>query len=113
MAKVYYIHWNKDGALEYVRDLRGAGHTVSYHCDVESRAKVKSMPDVVVISLARLPSHGRAVAEWWQESKQRRAIPLIFVDGAPDKVAATKAKFPGANYCTHAQLGYVIGRLVE
>lgn len=99
MARVFFLHWNKDEALELVRPLRAAGHDVTLHYDTSKGVKPKTMPDVLVVSLARLPSHGRAVAEWFWEAKSRQSIPIIFVGGEPSKVAVVRAKFPEAGYC--------------
>jgi hypothetical protein len=52
-----------------------------------------------VISLDRLPSHGRAIAELIWEAKKRQRIPILFAGGAPDKVKATREKLPKARYC--------------
>ena len=71
------------------------------------------MPDALVISLDRLPSHGRAVAEWFWEAKKRRSIPLIFVGGAPDKVERTREKFPEALFCDRSALRDVLRGLPE
>ena len=30
MARIFYVHWNKEEVLESVRALREAGHTVGY-----------------------------------------------------------------------------------
>jgi hypothetical protein len=110
VARVFYLHWNREEALEHVRALRRAGHTVSCHYSTRQPPKIRSLPDACVISLARLPSHGRAVAEWFREAKARLAVPLIFVGGAEEKVAQTRRRFPDARYCAPAELTKVIAR---
>ena len=78
---------------------------MSYHFCQETTANLKeNLPDVLVICLDRLPSHGRAYAEWLWEAKKRQHIPIIFCGGAADKVEATKTKFPKALYCTNNEL---------
>ena len=57
-------------------------------------------PAAVVIDLSRLPSHGRAVAFSLRQSKAARVIPLLFVDGAPEKLDRVKHDFPDAAYTT-------------
>lgn len=107
MARIFYVHWNKDEALAAVRTLRAAGHTVEYHYDSGTEAwklLKQSPPDALVVSLARLPSHGRRVAEVTAETKRLRELPVIFVDGEPEKVAVAKEKFPTARYCSSASL---------
>lgn len=54
----------------------------------------------VVIDLSRLPSHGRAVAAWLRGAKSTRNIPIVFVNGDPEKVERVKQELPDAIYST-------------
>lgn len=110
MARAFLIHWNRDEAEERAEALRAGGHQVSVHWSTETGPPLKdNLPDVMVISLDRLPSHGRAVAEWLWEAKKRRHIPIVFAGGEPEKVKATPAKFPGAVYCPTSRLPATVG----
>lgn len=101
MAKVFYVHWNEAELKERLAPLQKAGYDVASHWRTETHARFgETLPEAVVISLDRLPSHGRAIAEWFGEAKKRQHIPIIFAGGQPDKVKATKAKFPQATFCT-------------
>ena len=114
MACIFYVHWHKDEALETVRRLRAAGHSVDYHWSTGEEAwrlLKDGPPDALAISLDRLPSHGRAVASVTTESKRLRGLPLVFVGGQPEKVAATKRTFPRATYCVESELEKVLARL--
>jgi CheY-like chemotaxis protein len=114
MARAFYVHWHEAEAFETVRRLRAAGHTVEFHWDSGAEAwrlLKEAPPDALVISLARLPSHGRRVAEVVCASKRLRDLPIIFVDGEPDKVETTRAKFPAARFCTAAKLNGVLKRV--
>jgi hypothetical protein len=113
MAKVFYLHWNKDEALETVRALRADGHTVSYHHDTMTQAKITTPLDVCVISLDRLPSHGRAVAEWVAGTKRTRKVPIVFVGGTEEKIEATRQKFSTAMFCEPPALKETIRKLVS
>jgi CheY-like chemotaxis protein len=107
MARIFYVHWHKDEALEAVAALRAGGHKVDYHWNsgAEAWRLIRhTPPDALVISLARLPSHGRAVAQVTIQSRRLRELPIIFVDGAPEKIAATRLKFPNALYCKQIEL---------
>ncbi len=64
--------------------------------------------DAVVISLDRLPSHGRAFAEWFRETKSRRCTPIVFEGGKPDKVEVAREWFPEAYF---SEAGQVVGML--
>lgn len=113
MANVFYLHWNEAELKERIAPLIKAGYEVTYHWSTEEHAKFgDALPEAVVISLDRLPSHGRAVAEWFWEARQRQHIPLIFAGGQPDKVKATKAKFPKAAFCTTAEVQSLLKRLL-
>ncbi|TAH34650.1 MAG: hypothetical protein EYC70_17110 [Planctomycetota bacterium] len=109
MARVFYVHWHEDEALDAVRAMRAAGHTVVYHWDSQTGADTwktfkASPPDVLVVSLARLPSHGRRVAAVTTETKKYRHIPVFFVDGAPEKLAVARKQFPQATFTTSGRL---------
>ncbi len=104
MAQIFYVHWNRAESDAQTAALQTAGHTVICHATARKPPKLSRPPDVFVISLARLPSHGRAVAKWCQGSQQRRAIPLAFVGGSADQVAATRKQFPDAICCTPQEL---------
>lgn len=113
MARVFYLHWNREEAERTAAAIKEAGHDVAFHWNTEDHAQMRDFePEIVVISLDRLPSHGRAVAEWFWEAKKRRSIPILFVGGSPEKVEATLAKFPAAHHCavdeTIAQIGSLL-----
>jgi hypothetical protein len=102
---VFLNHWHAKEAEDLAAALRDAGHDVAVHWTRDSSPPLTDpFPDLVVISLERLPSHGRAVAEWLWEAKKRRHIPIIFADGEPAKLAVTRAKFPNAKYCSTVSL---------
>ncbi len=112
MSRLLYIHWNKEEAEERVRALEGGGHTVDWHSSTEEHVKLPDpLPDAVVISLERLPSHGRQIAEYIWEAKKRRHVPILFVGGAPEKMAVAKKQFPQAIFCTPSVLPRELSKL--
>ena len=114
MARIFYVHWHKDEAQDTVRALRAAGHKVVVHWSTGEEAwrlLKDTPPDALVISLARLPSHGRAVAEVIHETRRLRDLPTIFVGGEPEKVAATRTRFPNGTYCTAGQLEKILKKV--
>jgi hypothetical protein len=52
----------------------------------------------VVIDLTRLPSQGRDVALGIRQHKPLRRVPLVFVEGDPEKVGRIKKLLPDAHY---------------
>ena len=113
MAVIFYVHWNREELKARLTELRSAGHEVAGHWGSETMAKFSEpYPDAVVISLDRLPSHGRAVAKWIWEPKKRQGIPIVFAGGQPDKVVATMAKFPRAIFCPTEKLPEVLPKIL-
>jgi len=89
------------------RALREAGHTVDYDEKLDSgglRCFRQSPPDVIVIDLSRLPSHGREVATALRAMKDTRHIPIVFAGGALEKVEAIRKLLPDATYAPVARL---------
>ena len=114
MAKIFLLHWNEAEAKERGLALSRAGHDVRLHWSTRSGPPLKdALPDIAVISLDRLPSHGRAIAEWLWEARKRQHIPIIFAGGEPSKIDATRKKFPGALYCSAAAVLDEVAKLVR
>lgn len=55
-------------------------------------------PAAIVIDLSRMPSQGRDVALALRMSKPLRPVPLVFVEGDPEKIARIKGLLPDAVY---------------
>ena len=53
---------------------------------------------LLVIDLGRLPSHGRDVGVSMRQTRATRGIPLVFVDGDPEKVEPIRQLLPDAVY---------------
>lgn len=102
MARVLLIHWNEAEARERLARLHKAGFAAEACWKSGDPEQFKGIrhhpPDALVIDLGRLPSHGRAVAVYFRQTKATRGVPLIFVDGAAEKVAAIRAQLPDAVY---------------
>jgi hypothetical protein len=69
------------------------------------------LPDALLISLDRLPSHGRAIARWFWEAEKRRSIPILFVGGSPEKLSRFQTQFPGAHFCAEGEISRVLADL--
>ena len=114
MARIFYVHWNESEALERIASMTDAGHEVRAHWSTESSPSLKGeLPDAVVISLDKLPSHGRGVAEWFWEAKSRRHIPIVFEGGKPDKVAVALERFADALFCDTGQAVAMLESLLK
>jgi CheY-like chemotaxis protein len=108
MPRVRVIHWKPAESSVLVDAVRAAGFEPEYdpaHTASEiARALKENPPDAVVIDLTRLPSHGREMAVWIRNRKSSRTLPIVFVDGEPDKLARVKDVLPDATYATRATL---------
>jgi hypothetical protein len=105
MPRVILFHWNREEGAARVRQLSQAGFEAELHTEgggLSLRAMAGAL--AAVIDLTRLPSHGRAVAAWLRGSKSTRQIPIIFVDGEPEKITRVKQDVPDAAFVASKQL---------
>ncbi len=115
MSRVLLIHWHDAEAAERAARLTAMGHAVDVHWQKDAggeltRALAAGPPDAVVIDLARLPSHGRAIATWLRQRKALRSVPLVFVPGDTSKTERLRAAFPDATYAPWSRLGAALRR---
>ena len=98
---VRLICWKPDLARERTEHLESAGFRVVGTPPESGRivGAVRDLaPDVVLIDLDRVPSHGHAVGVVLRQSAAVRRIPLVFAGGSPDKVAVIRREIPDAVY---------------
>ncbi|MGH9803826.1 MAG: hypothetical protein ACRD4D_01540 [Candidatus Acidiferrales bacterium] len=93
------IHWNAAEAQQRAAPLAAAGYAVDF--DVPTgmgflKALRANPPAAVVIDLNRLPMQGRDLALAIRQSGKTRRLPLVFVEGAPQKVARVRKSLPDA-----------------
>ncbi|MCU1335527.1 MAG: hypothetical protein JWO19_1108 [Bryobacterales bacterium] len=95
--------------------MRASGFTVEYTGDTAGgswRSLRKSpFPLAVVIDLTRLPSHGRHIAAEMRASTSLRHIPIVFVDGDPEKVESIRKDLPDAVYTSRSGLASALKRV--
>jgi CheY-like chemotaxis protein len=100
VPRIRLIHWNASEGRARAALLRAQGYTVQFTIPDGTifRQITARLPDLVVIDLSRIPSHGRDVALVLRSGKATRSIPLVFLDGDPDKVSRIKHLLPDAGY---------------
>jgi CheY-like chemotaxis protein len=104
---VRLIHFDEDQGLERLKQLEALGFEASFHFGdglFMARQVKASPPDAVVIDLSRVPSHGREVAHSIRGTKTTRNIPIVFVDGEPEKVEKTRQFLPDATFTTWSRI---------
>lgn len=102
MPRVRLVHGKASEATALLATLRAAGFEVEAKplgTPAALRALAANPPDAVVIDLTRLPSQGRDVAVALRVTKATRHLPLVFVEGDPEKVAGIREILPDAAYC--------------
>lgn len=112
--RVRLIQWNADEARERARRLQTLGHEVQ-HKPLDAaglRHLREDPPEALVIDLTRLPSQGRDLAVSIRTYKATRHVPLIFVDGAPQKVTRIKALLPDAVYSTWDEIDDALAQAI-
>ena len=107
MKTIRLVHWNEDEGLERRKQLEALGFEAEFDFG-DGLFAIKliqsSPPDAVVIDLSRLPSHGREVGHGVRTRKSIRHLPIVFVDGEPEKVKRTKLLLPDAIYTTWGRI---------
>jgi len=104
------VHWNRAEAEERAGRIRALGYDVdATDVPVPFRGFAEGF-DALVIDLTRLPSHGRDVGVAVRIARATRAIPLVFVGGAPEKVARVRETLPDATFTSWEGIGAVLER---
>lgn len=108
--RIRLISPNQERESELKDELEAAAFTVDAAPFEPSTLKALAAdpPDAVVIDLGRLPSHGRDVGVAIRTRAGTRNIPLVFVDGADEKVARTRKQLPDAAYAPAANMAAAI-----
>ena len=116
MPRVLVIHWNAAEAAERADRLRREGFDVETFSGPGGdafRALADNPPDAILIDLARLPSHGGAVGIAFRQRKATRAVPLVFIEGDPEKTARTRTLLPDAVFTTWPKAGAALRRALR
>ncbi len=99
MHRIRLVHWNAGEARQLAAKLETAGYRVDSTPLTAALKKMRhSPPDAVVIDLSRLPGQGRDVALAVRKYKDTRRLPLVMVEGDPEKVERMKTLIPDAVY---------------
>jgi hypothetical protein len=116
MPRVRLFHWKAEEAGPLIAKLRAAGYEVVHNAETQSpsvREIKESGAVAVVIDLSRMPSHGKYVGAWLRGSKSTRQIPLVFVGGEAEKVAALKKHLPDAIYVSLVGVGGALKKAIR
>lgn len=115
-GRVFLIQWDTASAAVRAAQLRAAGWEVETESEDGGRAYAGvrvNLPDVVVVDLARKPSHGRITAAALRGAKQFRELAIIFVDGEGEQLAKTRTAIPDGVFVRSEALIQLLGTLLE
>ena len=116
MTRVLVIHRDPLEATSWAARLRALGFDAAPYLSLGAkgfRLIRQDPPHAILIDLTRLPSYGKAMGVLLREQKSLRAIPLVFVEGDPEKAARVKAVLPDAVYTIWAKAEAAIRRAVQ
>ena len=106
MKSVRLVHWKPSEAAPLVAKLRSAGYRVDYE-ELNPRV-IRSIrevpPDAFVIDLSRAPSQGRDIGIAFRTHKSTRHVPLVFVEGEPEKIARVRKALPDAVHTSWSRI---------
>src|SRR5512136_581128 len=115
MSRITLIHWNPEEAAARAGLLGRAGHTVACHSDSRAapHALRENPPDAFVIDLSHIPSHGREIAVWLRQQKATRHVPIVFMEGDPDKTQRIRELLPDAVYAEWSKIRSAIKQAIQ
>ncbi len=106
-GRLFLIHWNAADAEDLAAALIRDGWDVEVEAVDGARAwkrLLASPPQIAVIYLTRLPSHGRETARSVHASPAGREIPILFVGGEAEKVEQVRADVPAGRFIEESEL---------
>ncbi len=115
-AKVMLVHWKSEELPPRAKALQALGATVTTLSDPQAMGQMRAVREsgatAVVIDLGRLPAQGRELGMSIRLSPSTRHLPLIFVEGAADKVERVRATLPDAVFGAWATIAADFARAV-
>ncbi len=106
-GKLFLFQWDKQSAAAWAVELTADGWLVEMEFEEGSRGcrNLKAFaPDIVVLDIAKKPSHSREVGRALRRTKSLRETPFIFVDGTDEDISKVKEKVPAAIFTTSSRL---------
>ena len=116
MTRVLVIHRDTAEATERASRLRALGFDATAYLSLGARGFRgirQDPPHAILIDLTRLPSYGKAMGVLIRQQKSLGSIPLVFVEGDPEKGRAGAAVLPDAVYTTWAKAEAAIRRAIR
>ena len=116
MTRVLVIHRDTAEAAGWASRLRALGFAATPYLCLGAkgfRGIRQDPPHAILIDLTRLPSYGKAMGVLLRQQKALGGIPLVFVEGDPDKAAQVRTVLPDAVFTTWAKIAAAIPRAIR
>lgn len=116
MSRIVVLHPKPEEVASGVAALRKAGHRVRvlWPEGMPGLATLRNdPPDVIVIDLNRQPSQGLALATALRRLKPTRGVPLVLIEGDPERTARVRATLPDATYASWRGVRGAVARAVR
>jgi hypothetical protein len=114
-VRVLVIHRDTAEATERASRLRALGFDAAPYLSLGTkgfRGIRQDPPQAILIDLTRLPSYGKAFGVLLRQHKSLGCIPLVFVEGDPEKAAQVRAILPDAVYTPWAKVEAAIRKAI-
>jgi hypothetical protein len=116
VIRIRLIHWQKDEAAARANKLTRLGHEVSILSDSKDSSAFRirgTPPELFVIDLGRLPSHGREVAGYFRRQKATRNVPILFVGGDPERIDKIRKLLPDTSFAAWTGIKSAIAKAIR
>lgn len=116
MKRIRLVHWSAEEAEGHLRQLRDLGYQTDFDARPGPelfRQLTAAPPDAMVIDLSRLPSAGRDMALEVRHRRSTRRVPIVFVEGKPEKVKGVRELLPDAVFADWLEIGPALERAIQ
>ena len=116
MPRVLVVHRRPIEAAARASRLCAQGIDAEPYTSAGSKGfgKIRAAPpDAIVIDLTELPSYGRYFGALIRESKSLRHIPLVFIEGDPEKTSKVREMLPDVVIAPWPKLAAAIDRAIR
>lgn len=116
MPTVCLAHWREAEGMGRAKELEGMGFFVRFHpVDAAELLRILKAdpPHAVIVDLTRSPSQGRDLGVALRIHGATRKVPLIFVGGAPHKIAGVRKVLPDATFSSWDEIGESVRKAIQ
>jgi hypothetical protein len=116
LARVLVVHRKLLAAAERAHRLCELGFEAEAYLALGTRGfrQIRANPpDAILIDLTELPSYGRYMGEMLRKQKSTRMVPLVFLEGDPEKAARTRQILPDAEFAPWQRISAAIRRAIR